>query len=83
MQLRVRGQNVDGAVQVLDQSGETVAEGRSGQTFAVQSGTYNTRTLAAEVLVDGDRFAAVRRPMTPEEQIARETIPDWLQGTAS
>ena len=62
--------------------GDLLAVMTAGAYGAVQSSTYNTRTLAAEVLVDGDRFAVVRRPMTPEEQIARETIPDWLQDPA-
>jgi len=44
----------------------------------VQSSTYNTRTLAPEVLVSGDCFALVRRPKAPEQQIARDIIPDWL-----
>jgi diaminopimelate decarboxylase len=44
----------------------------------VQSGTYNTRPLIPEVLVDGDRFAVVRRRQTYEELIALDTLPDWL-----
>ncbi len=58
--------------------GDLLAVMTAGAYGAVQSGTYNTRTLAPEVLVSGDRFAVVRRPMPPEEQIARDSVPDWL-----
>jgi diaminopimelate decarboxylase len=34
--------------------------------------TYNSRPLAAEVLVDGDRYAVVRRRQTFEDIIAGE-----------
>ncbi|MGE3142329.1 MAG: diaminopimelate decarboxylase [Hyphomonadaceae bacterium] len=50
----------------------------AGAYGAVMSSTYNTRALAPEVLVQGRRFAIVRRRLTPEEQIGLEQLPDWL-----
>jgi diaminopimelate decarboxylase len=44
----------------------------------VQAGTYNTRLLVPEVLVDGDRFAVVRKRQTYEELIGLDSIPEWL-----
>lgn len=58
--------------------GDLVAVSTAGAYGAVQSGTYNTRRLIPEVLVDGDRFAVVRRRQTYEELIGLDTIPDWL-----
>lgn len=39
---------------------------------------YNSRTLPAEVLVDGDKVQIIRKRQTLEDLIAGETIPDWL-----
>ncbi|GAB5375031.1 MAG: diaminopimelate decarboxylase [Acuticoccus sp.] len=58
--------------------GDLLAVMTAGAYGAVQSSTYNTRTLAPEVLVSGDRFALVRRPMPPAEQIERDIVPDWV-----
>lgn len=48
------GQDVGGTVRVLSASGEVVAEGRSGQTFTVDAGTYRIAGAVtdASVLVD-------------------------------
>ncbi|MCZ7687137.1 MAG: hypothetical protein M5U28_53715 [Sandaracinaceae bacterium] len=37
---RVGGEDASGSVRVLDASGETVAEGASGDTFTVEAGSY-------------------------------------------
>jgi diaminopimelate decarboxylase len=63
--------------------GDLLAIMSAGAYGAVQSSTYNTRTLVPEVLVSGDRFALVRRPMPPAEQIARESVPDWIGEAAA
>jgi diaminopimelate decarboxylase len=42
------------------------------------SSTYNARDLVAEVLVDGDRWATVRRRITVDEQIGWDHVPQWL-----
>lgn len=59
-------------------AGDLVAIRTAGAYGAVQSSTYNTRPLVAEVLVEGARYGVVRPRMEIEEQIARENIPDWL-----
>ncbi len=46
--------------------------------FAMAS-NYNTRPLAAEILVHGSRFALVRRRQSLEEIWAEEKIPSWLR----
>jgi diaminopimelate decarboxylase len=58
--------------------GDLVAVSTAGAYGAVQSGTYNTRRLVPEVLVDRDRFAVVRRRQTYEELIGLDSVPDWL-----
>ncbi|KAK0340510.1 hypothetical protein LTR94_030220, partial [Friedmanniomyces endolithicus] len=50
----------------------------AGAYGAVMSGEYNTRPLAAEVLVDGDRYAVIRPRPTYDEMFAREPMADWL-----
>ncbi|MCF3932778.1 diaminopimelate decarboxylase [Acuticoccus sp. M5D2P5] len=60
------------------EEGDLVAIMSAGAYGAVQSSTYNTRTLVPEVLVSGDRFHVVRAPMPPAEQIARDSVPDWI-----
>jgi diaminopimelate decarboxylase len=59
-------------------SGDMIAVGTAGAYGAVQAGTYNSRLLVPEVLVDGDRFHVVRPRGTYEELIALDSVPDWL-----
>lgn len=59
-------------------SGDRIAFLSSGAYGAVLSSQYNARPLVPEVLVDGDRFAVVRRRPDFEEMTALEEIPDWL-----
>jgi diaminopimelate decarboxylase len=60
------------------QSGDLIAVGTAGAYGAVQAGTYNTRLLVPEVLVDGDRFHIVRQRPSYEELIGLDSLPDWL-----
>jgi diaminopimelate decarboxylase len=60
-------------------SGDLIAVSTAGAYGAVQSGTYNTRLLVPEVLVDGDRFHVVRRRQTYDELIGLDSVPDWLK----
>ena len=62
--------------------GDLLAVMTAGAYGAVQSSTYNTRTLVPEVLVSGDRFHLVRRPIPPAEQIAYDSVPDWIASAA-
>lgn len=58
--------------------GARVAFMSAGAYGAVLSSQYNARPLVAEVLVDGDRFAVVRRRPDFDEMMQLEQIPDWL-----
>ncbi len=59
-------------------TGELLAVLTSGAYGAVQAGTYNTRPLIPEVLVDGDRFAVIRPRPSIAELIAMDRVPDWV-----
>ncbi|MEZ5930675.1 MAG: diaminopimelate decarboxylase [Alphaproteobacteria bacterium] len=50
----------------------------AGAYGAVMASDYNARPLAAEVLVDGDRFSVVRPRIEPVERFADERLPEWL-----
>lgn len=58
--------------------GQRIAFMSSGAYGAVLSSQYNARPLVAEVLVDGDQFAVVRRRPSFEQMIELEQMPDWL-----
>ncbi len=58
--------------------GDLIAIGSAGAYGAVQAGTYNTRLLVPEVLVDGDRFHVIRPRGSYEELIGLNSLPDWL-----
>ncbi|MET3595928.1 MULTISPECIES: diaminopimelate decarboxylase [Mesorhizobium] len=60
-------------------AGDLIAVATAGAYGAVQAGTYNTRLLVPEVLVDGDRFHVVRQRQTYEELIGLDSLPDWLE----
>ena len=50
----------------------------AGAYGAVQAGTYNSRLLVPEVLVNGSDYAVVRPRGTYEELIGLDKIPAWL-----
>ena len=58
--------------------GDLVVFKTAGAYGAVMSSTYNSRPLAPEVLVDGDRFAVIRARPSYEAMLALDSIPDWL-----
>jgi diaminopimelate decarboxylase len=60
------------------QPGDLLAVMSAGAYGAVQSSTYNTRPLAPEVLVSGERWAVVRPRPSYEELIGLDRLPDWL-----
>ncbi|MEO6227989.1 MAG: diaminopimelate decarboxylase [Thermomonas sp.] len=61
-------------------AGDLVAILGAGAYGASMASSYNSRPLAAEVLVDGDRYAVVRRRQTFDEMIAGEqAATDWRQ----
>jgi diaminopimelate decarboxylase len=45
----------------------------AGAYAAVMASNYNRRTMAAEVLVDGDRWTVIRRRQTIDDLLALET----------
>ena len=49
----------------------------AGAYGSVMSSTYNARPLAAEVMVDRDRWSVIRERQTIESLWAGETAPDW------
>jgi diaminopimelate decarboxylase len=57
--------------------GDLLAIMTAGAYGAVQSGTYNSRPLIAEVLVRNDRFAVVRPRQTYEDLIGRDRLASW------
>ena len=59
-------------------AGDLVVFMSAGAYGAVMSGEYNTRPLAAEVLVDGERYAVIRPRPSYEQMFAREPMADWL-----
>ena len=77
------------------ESGDVFAQGRpmpplvtddllvirtAGAYGAVMSSNYNSRPLAAEVLVNGDVFEIVRRHQSTAEMLGLEQMPSWLVG---
>ncbi|WP_417464296.1 diaminopimelate decarboxylase [Kordiimonas sp.] len=50
----------------------------AGAYGAVMASTYNSRPLVPEVLVDGDRFAVIRKRQSLEDLLALDALPSWL-----
>jgi diaminopimelate decarboxylase len=55
------------------EAGDLIAIRGTGAYGAAMASTYNSRPLAAEVLVDGDRYAVVRRRQDFDAMIAGES----------
>ncbi|MFL9828892.1 diaminopimelate decarboxylase, partial [Rhodoplanes sp. SY1] len=60
------------------QPGDLIAVMSAGAYGAVQAGTYNTRPLVPEVLVNGTEWAVVRPRPSIEDIIALDRMPAWL-----
>jgi diaminopimelate decarboxylase len=58
--------------------GDLLAVMSAGAYGAVQAGTYNSRLLVPEVLVNGSQYAVVRPRGTYEELIGLDKLPAWL-----
>jgi diaminopimelate decarboxylase len=54
----------------------------AGAYGAVMASDYNSRPTAAEVLVDGPRYAVVKPRIEPAARFADETLPPWLAPNA-
>lgn len=59
-------------------AGDLFAVGSAGAYGSVQAGTYNTRPLVPEVLVNGNEFHVIRPRQSAEDLIAMDSLPNWL-----
>ena len=59
-------------------TGDLVAFMSAGAYGAAMASEYNTRPLVPEVLVDGDRYAVIRKRPTYDEILARDVVPEWV-----
>jgi len=59
--------------------GDLLAVMTAGAYGAVQSGTYNTRLLIPEVLVNKDKFAVIRPRQTYEQLLGLDALAQWQQ----
>jgi diaminopimelate decarboxylase len=63
---------------VEPKSGALLAVMTAGAYGAVQAGTYNTRALVPEVLVNGAEWALIRPRLETDALIALDRMPEWL-----
>ncbi len=61
------------------ESGDLIAVMTAGAYGAVQGSTYNSKTLAPEILVNGDQWAVVRPRQSYEDLIGLDRIAPWLE----
>jgi len=61
------------------QAGDQIAVMSAGAYGAVQAGTYNSRLLIPEVMVNGNDWAVIRRRPTYDELIGLDQLPNWLE----
>lgn len=59
--------------------GDAVAIMGAGAYGASMASTYNTRNLIAEIMVDDDKFALIRRAVKIDEQLDWDTPPFWAR----
>ncbi|MFC3712952.1 diaminopimelate decarboxylase [Sphingoaurantiacus capsulatus] len=59
-------------------AGDLMVIRTAGAYAATMAGTYNSRALTPEVLVDGDAWAVVRPRRGSDTFLADETLPPWL-----
>jgi diaminopimelate decarboxylase len=62
----------------VPREGDLLAIMSAGAYGAVQAGTYNTRPLVPEVLVNGDQYAVVRPRFEVQDIVALDRIAPWL-----
>lgn len=59
--------------------GDVMALMNAGAYGMSMAGTYNSRPIPAEILVDHDQSAVIRARQTLNDMIKDEKIPDWLE----
>ena len=64
---------------VEPESGDLLAVMSAGAYGAVQAGTYNTRPLVPEVLVNDSEWAVVRPRLEVDQLLALDRMPAWLK----
>jgi diaminopimelate decarboxylase len=62
------------------QAGDLIVVGAAGAYGAAMSSTYNTRPLAAEIMVSGGEVAVIRPRQDIDALIAGESLAPWLKG---
>jgi diaminopimelate decarboxylase len=65
------------------EAGDLMIIRTAGAYAATMASTYNSRPLAAEVLVNGSDWAVVRERQDVQALIDCDTLPQWLRGDAS
>lgn len=60
------------------EEGDLICLMTAGAYGATMAGTYNSRPLVPEVLVDGERYSVIRARQTIEELVGADLVPDWL-----
>ncbi len=60
------------------ESGDLLAIMTAGAYGAVQGSTYNSKTLAPEILVNGDKWSVVRPRQSHDDLIGLDRIAPWL-----
>jgi diaminopimelate decarboxylase len=58
--------------------GDLLAVMSAGAYGAVQAGTYNTRPLVPEVMVNGADWALIRPRIDAAQLIALDRLPPWM-----
>ena len=59
-------------------AGDLMVFRSAGAYGAVMASSYNARPLVPEVLVNGDKFAVIRRRIEVADLLEFESMPDWL-----
>ena len=59
-------------------AGDLLVFGSAGAYGAVMGSQYNSRLLAPEVMVDGDKYAVVRARPSFDDMLAMEHVPAWM-----
>ena len=57
---------------------DLIAVGSAGAYGAVQAGTYNSRLLIPEVLVNGAEYHVIRPRLSYDDLIGLDSVPAWL-----
>jgi len=60
------------------QEGDLAVIRSAGAYGAVMAGTYNSRLLVPEIMVNGEKFSVVRPRQTYDDMIGLDKLPDWL-----